>query len=88
METKVCSSCKRELTLDKFHKDSRYSKGVRGQCRACLQELKSKRYYDNPEKYKKKYNDWNNSRPDLRERRRIRSYIKYLEERGYKVSEC
>ncbi len=86
METKECSSCKKELTLNKFSKDSRYAKGVKGQCRACIQEMSNKRYHAAPEKYRKKYNDWNNSHTELREQRYVKAYIKYLEKRGYTVS--
>ena len=85
METKKCSSCGEVLTLDKFNKDSRYEKGVKGQCRKCLQILKSKRYYENPDKYKFKMNEWIAKTPKLTEKRRITAYIKYLTERGYSV---
>jgi hypothetical protein len=85
METKKCSRCGEILTLDKFHKDSRYEKGVKGQCRKCLQDLRSKRYYDNPEKYKKKMNEWIKSTPELTEKRLITAYTKYLQDRGFSV---
>lgn len=85
METKKCSTCGEVLTLDKFSKDPRYEKGVKGQCRKCLQKLQSKRYYDNPEKYKKKMNDWIKSTPKLTEKRLIKAYTKYLQDRGFSV---
>ena len=85
METKKCSKCGEILTLDKFAKDSRYEKGVKGQCRRCLQELQNKRYHDNPDKYKAQMNNWIKSTPELTEKRRITAYIKYLKDRGFSV---
>ena len=85
METKKCSRCGDVKTLKNFAPDSRYQKGVIGTCRKCKQQLKSKRYYDNPEKYKRKMNEWAAKTPHLTEKRRITAYVKYLSERGYTI---
>ena len=85
METKICTRCEQEKELKEFIKDSRYVKGVRGQCKNCLRELKNERYWRNPEKYRKIMKDYLARTPELTKKRRIRAYIKYLENRGFKV---
>lgn len=35
MQTKTCSTCKQTLSIENFHKGSRYKDGHRGQCKAC-----------------------------------------------------
>ena len=35
MDSKICSNCKKELTIDNFHKDNRGKFGVRSDCREC-----------------------------------------------------
>ena len=85
METKKCSNCGEIKSLNQFSKDPRYLQGVIGTCRKCVQAIRSKNYYANPEKYKKKMNDWIHSTPELTEKRRIKAYTKYLIEKGYSV---
>ena len=85
METKKCSTCKQTLALNDFSKDSRYKQGVKGQCKSCLMKMQNKRRKKNPDKYRKKMNDWIKSNPLLTEKRRIRAYTKYLTDRGFSV---
>jgi hypothetical protein len=85
METKRCSTCNEVKELNQFRKDSRYSQGVKGQCTNCLNLITSKRYHENPDKYKEKMKNWMQSTPHLTEKRLIRAYTKYLTERGFSV---
>jgi len=45
---KICTKCKKELTLDKFTKDAQKKCGLRPSCRACAKEF-HKLYYAKPE---------------------------------------
>jgi len=85
MKAKKCTKCGEVLTLDKFHKDPRYKGGVIGQCKKCIQKRTSELYHENHEKYRKKMNDWIKSTPELKEKRLIRAYTKYLQDRGFTV---
>ena len=54
METKICSKCKLEKTVDKFSKDKNNSTGYTYQCKEC-RNIKYKEYYiNNPDKIKLK----------------------------------
>ncbi len=86
METKKCSQCNEIKSLTEFYPTKRYSMGVTGICRKCSQINRSRNYYKNPDKYKKKHKDWREKTPKLSEKRRIRTYIKYLEKKGYKIT--
>ena len=59
METKICSKCKLEKTVDKFSKDKNSSTGYTYQCKEC-RNIKYKEYYiNNPDKIKlKNSNNW------------------------------
>jgi hypothetical protein len=87
METKQCSTCKEIKTIDRFIKDSRYKNGFRGQCRECIQKKQKERYYKEWYLYREKDKVWREKTPELTEQRRIRTYIKYLISKGYKIIE-
>lgn len=75
-QTKVCSTCKRELTLDNFHKNKATTDGYSPQCKECR-----KRYYKGGQHLKKK-SVYGNLNPDLKGFT-VNDLIKELGERGW-----
>jgi hypothetical protein len=58
MKTKVCTKCKREQTLDEYHKDSRKPLGYRSECRSCKSVTDRKvRYGLHDDRYKGIYRE-------------------------------
>lgn len=49
VDTKVCSSCKEELSIDSFGVSSGYKGGRRGQCNPCRSKKGLQRYRASPE---------------------------------------
>lgn len=88
METKICSKCKRELTLAHFNKNKKNKDGLRGECREC--QAKQKREYreKNKEKiskynkeYSKKYNkDYIRKNKDILNEKKRKWYEENREE--------
>ena len=59
METRTCSKCKIEKTLDKFSKDKNSSTGYTYQCKDCRNSKYKEYYLANPDKIKQKNaNNW------------------------------
>ena len=54
METRTCSKCKIEKTLDKFSKDKSEKSGYTYKCKLCRNEYYRNYYNSNPEKQKQK----------------------------------
>ena len=52
METKICSLCKNEKTLDCFNKNKTKSGGLNNVCRECS-KASSKKYYENNKEHHK-----------------------------------
>jgi len=50
MQTKICSRCEKEKTLDQFHKDKRCRLGVNAWCRQCRKEYGQAYQKAHPEK--------------------------------------
>ncbi|GAH11033.1 unnamed protein product, partial [marine sediment metagenome] len=36
MKTKICSKCKKELSISKFNKDKKYKDGLQPYCKKCF----------------------------------------------------
>jgi excinuclease UvrABC ATPase subunit len=45
IESKICNCCKRDLSLDKFHKCKFHSTGRKGKCKEC-RKLETKKYFE------------------------------------------
>jgi predicted DNA binding protein len=58
---KVCSICKEQLPLDMFHKSKSALTGLAYQCINCLKEI----YKNNPEKVKKRSNEYKKNNPEI-----------------------
>jgi len=86
MQTKKCSKCAEEKTIDNFRKAKGYQFGVSGICEPCrrawLRDYKSK----NKELFSKYSKEWKLANPEKWEQIQIRSHIKFLEKRGYVVT--
>lgn len=54
METRICSKCKTEKTLDKFSKDKNSSTGYTYQCKECRNNSYNDYYVNNPDKMKQR----------------------------------
>lgn len=52
METKKCSKCGRELTVDNFYRKSTSKDGLQDYCKECHKQSVSKSYYKNKEQKK------------------------------------
>ena len=67
MEKKICSKCKIEKGICKFHKHPTSKSGVRGVCKECrkLEKIKNSEYRSiNKEKIRIKNKKWTEENPD------------------------
>ena len=74
MESKVCTSCKKELSLDEFALDNRLVSGISCRCRGC----ERKRVYEYRQKNKK-----NNTKKTKEYRSKGRGMVYCVECKGY-----
>lgn len=76
MQTKVCSRCKEEKPVSEFskHKNGKY--GVNGQCKICVRQKRTARYYANIEYYKAKNKEYKERRKE-----KIKAYVEANRER-------
>lgn len=51
--TKVCSTCKRELPIEMFHKDRTHSDSLKSCCKMCSKKINASSYNKNRKKYLK-----------------------------------
>lgn len=66
METKICSKCKRELTVDNFNRDKGSKDGLFGYCKGCACECSRAWCEANPEKQKAVQRAWREANPEKR----------------------
>jgi hypothetical protein len=52
MNTKICSVCNNEISIENFYKDSTKKSGVGSACKSCTKQRARDRYKENPELYK------------------------------------
>jgi hypothetical protein len=57
METKICTSCKQELSLENFNQGTRYKDGYRSQCKECKNKAEKERYEKTDEFLDRKVGD-------------------------------
>jgi len=76
--TKICSSCKKELPLNKFCKDAQRKDGMHPQCKYCRKEYDGKYYLENKEEILKYNKEYYEKHPEKRKqdsrKRRLKSY--------------
>lgn len=58
MEYKICSKCKRRLSINNFHKDKSKKDGYRADCKECRKPITKKYYDENTEKCIKASSKW------------------------------
>ena len=83
MQTKICSKCGRELSLDNFYKKKRGKYGVCGECKDCYNS-RSKEYQENNKEkinlYMKEYREKNKEKEKLyREKNREKRSLYHKE---------
>jgi hypothetical protein len=86
-ESKECSKCKDVLTLDNFPIHKAYKGGHSCICKKCVYEYNKERR-SNPivrEHMNKNARLWLKNTPEKTEQRRIRTYVHYLQIRGYEI---
>lgn len=64
METKVCSGCKKKLSVDNFRLDKRYSDGRYCHCKFCVSKTQKKSYQKRKKHYIKKAKEYQQKYPD------------------------
>ncbi len=64
MQTKKCTKCKKEKTIDKFSKEKAGKYGVRGDCKSCNSIKHKKWREDNSEYEKERQKKWRDENPD------------------------
>ena len=57
MDSKVCSNCKKELTIDNFHKDRKGKFGVKEKCKECRKQWQKDNRDKGREYQKKRYHN-------------------------------
>ena len=55
METKICSKCNRELSIDNFYKDNKTKDGLYCWCKECHSKYKKQHYKQHYKEYYKEY---------------------------------
>lgn len=85
METKICSKCGQEKSIDNFRKDITKKDALRPECKVCIQEFEKLVRDSNPEKIKKrleKFYELNpNKRKEYRENYKNRKHQQRKERR-------
>lgn len=62
--TKICTTCKLEKTLDKFHKEAAGKFGVKSKCAECISNISNEWKRNNQERTKSGRADWNKKNKD------------------------
>lgn len=65
MKTKICSKCKKRLSVEKFTKNSKHKDGLQSQCTKCKKQYNKDHYEKNKDAYirraklwKRNYTEW------------------------------
>ena len=77
MQTKICSTCNEELTVDMFYADKTKSSGYKSSCKKCILKKKSEK-----EKAKKQ------KKPKIIQNRRTKKEISVSNENGFRECKC
>jgi radical SAM superfamily enzyme len=85
METKKCRVCGAIIPVSEFPKAKLNRDGHSNSCKFCTTKYNSKRCSENREKLNEQNKAWRKANPQKQEQLRIRHYIYFLEDRGYKV---
>lgn len=83
MDTKICSSCKRDLPTSDFYRDKRARDGLYSQCKECHKERNrennARRRQEHPEEIRQELADWRERNPEARAAQRRRWYERHPE---------
>lgn len=66
MNTKICSKCSIEQTLECFRKDITKKDGLRSDCKKCIKDFESKKRQNNPEMMRGKLQTFYQKNPEKR----------------------
>lgn len=67
MQTKICTTCGRELPLDNFYKNKSKKYGVQGECKECF-NIRRREYHEKNKEKEKLYRENNRERISLRDK--------------------
>ena len=62
---KICCACKADVPLNLFSPDRRNPDGLQGRCRSCASAARRRAYSADPERYRKRQNDYYKSNTEL-----------------------
>ena len=79
MPTRICTSCKREKSLDDFHGHHNKTDGKRSECKACVCEKKRVYYQNNKDRAKERQRGYIANNPERMRKIRRKHYDKNRE---------
>jgi len=87
MEIRVCNNCKKELTLDNFHKDKRGNKGLKSVCKECRKKYDKQYAESNLEKTRERHKRYYDENLEVIKEKAHIANQKYYEENSEKMKE-